>query len=174
FGLRALTFGGAPGTARVDVSTGAEGIGDTIARLGDAAPQFKALAAVFGFLSHAAALPRYRLRGTMQADAGSGLGVTLTLDRRTRSAGGTNLLRSRPATDPSGAETFQMLALVTAGWAEAAVRHDEHLGKFEFEAKEKSYAYLRAGAVYQYLQQPDLAVEAYESAIADDGTNIGA
>lgn len=157
----------------LDVITGAESFGDTVAKLGDVAPQFKALGAILSFVTQTAAWPRYQLGGTLEPDGGHGPGMTLALDRRQRAADGTVLWR-KPGTGENAENVLQQLALVAAGWTEWAVRNDEMPEGFDYQSKPRSYAYLRAGAVMEYLGHPEDAVDAYQEAVRQDSTNAGA
>jgi len=146
-------------------------VSDTIARLGDLAPQFKALAAIVAFVVQIARLPIYTVNGTLQPDGGSGFGLTLTLDRGRRAADATTLWHTKG--DETVDAVFQRLATVAAGWIDYAARIDEGLA-FDFVASPKSIAYFRAGVVMKELGRDDDACRLYDQALRLDATNIGA
>jgi hypothetical protein len=177
--LRRLSSDG--GGVTLDVITGAESFGDSVAKLGDVAPQFKALGAILGFITDTAAWPRYQLSGALEPDAGQGLGLTLALDKKQSAIDGTLLTREPlNGSASASAAALEMLAMVAAGWAEYAIRWTDvkkpaDVEKvFDYNAKPRSYAYLRAGSVLEFLGHKADAIQAYRQAVREDGTNAGA
>jgi tetratricopeptide (TPR) repeat protein len=158
-------------SVRLGRSSGTDSASDTIGRLGDLAPQFKALAAIVGFVARISALPVYTVNGTLQGDAGAGLGLTLTLDRGRHAADAARLVRKKKREKVEA--TYQVLALVAAGWIDYAIRKDARLD-FDFVASPRSIGYFRAGVVLQSLGREDDAMRAYDEALRIDGTNVGA
>ena len=158
-------------TVRLGRSSGTDSVSDTIARLGDLAPQFKAVASIVAFVVRVARLPIYTVNGTLQPNGETGLGLTLTLDRGRHAADATTLWRE-PGEDKPEA-VFQQIATVAAGWIDYAARKDEGLA-FDFVASPRSIGFFRAGVVMQELGRVDEACDLYDEALRIDGTNVGA
>jgi hypothetical protein len=172
-GLRRLNGNSLQNVAHIGVATGVENLSTTVAQLGGLASQFNAAAAVIGFLTRAMALPQYQLSATLQPDGGQGVGLSLRLDRRSRSVDAVTLWQE-PGMPAGDTATFQLLATAAAAWTEYAVRKDENLTKLEFDTPPRSYAYFRSGGLYQLYGLRPLAEQAYRTALAIDGGSAGA
>jgi hypothetical protein len=175
------------GDYNLDLSSGTEKAGATVALLGDVAPQFKAFAAILGFATRAAVLPRYKLTGSLHAPSGRGDAVTLAVSRSASDVASTTLWRQRPPpvrkrarpastalTDDARVDAFQQLALVAAGWADFIVRSSEAVLDVEWETTAPSFAFFRLGVGYELDGSDDLARSAYEVSLRIDATNVGA
>lgn len=163
----------------ISVSTGSESASTTVAKLGDLGPQFKAVAAVMAFLGRVISSPVYQLTGTLQPDDGQGMGLTLTLDRRSRAVDATTM-RVKPRPPKKKDDTTEVVAALeglsqlAAAWVDYATRKDELPNDFEYSTSPKSYAQLRLGILQGLQGEFDLAEASYSAALDEDPGNVGA
>lgn len=143
-----------------------------VGRLGDLAPQFKALSALLTAVPALARLPRYALGGSLQAaPAGRSGGITAILDQQHAQGAGVTLWSRDAQTD---AGTYQALAAGAAAWADFEIREIARYERTHLVRTASSFAYLQMGLQLEFDQQRAAARLAYLSALASDPANAAA
>jgi hypothetical protein len=156
------------GHYNLDTIHGVEGLESKVSKLGDVAPQFTSIAAIIGFVSSTARLPRYELQGTI-ADR-TGCDITVMLEDRS-GVNSAATLRTNLGDHP---DPYGYLALVAGGWADYRVRQIEDIDLPTTTQSAESYGQFRAGVAYEDQFREQEALNAYVDAIDSDSENIGA